>query len=146
MRKTITAVLAASLALGAFALPSAEAAKKKKPKVTQFDLAYGSPAVGTSGVGACSGCPSFSVGDDDNYISVESTDDVSPTTHLSFSWDTDGDGVTDTGFTVCGATPEPIALPGATTIAIFPWALPGAECPTGASTSGTISITLSKTL
>lgn len=149
MRKTLTAMLTASLVLGAFVVPTtAEAAKKKKkkPAVKQFELAYSNPAIGTSGAGGCSGCPSFAIGNDDNYISVESTDDTFPTTHLSFSWDTNADGVTDTGFTVCGATTEPIALPEATTIAVFPWALPGVECPTGASSSGKISITLAKTL
>ena len=145
MRKTLTTILATCLVFGAFAAPSAEAAKKKKPKVMKFELPYGGPAIGTAGAGGCSGCPSFSTPSHQSYATISVADDTFPTAHVSFSWDTNGDGVSDTGFVVCGATTESVAVPPSTTVNVFPWALPGPDCPTGASSSGTIAIELSPT-
>jgi hypothetical protein len=148
MKKTLIVALALSLIAGALAMPaSAKKKKKKKPVRVErvVEARYEFPAgIGSSTTGGgCLGCPSFPSGPGERYISVEVTDDVTPKAGVSFSWDTDGDGISDTGFEVCGATEEPIEIPEGVTPNAFPWILPGADCPDGVSTSGTIKVTFS---
>jgi hypothetical protein len=148
MKKALIFALVIGLIAGSMAAPAtAKKKKKKKPvKVERvMEARYEFPAgIGssTSG-GACSGCPSFPNTDKERYVMVEVTDDLTPKAGVSFSWDTDGDGISDTGFEVCGATEEPIEIPPSVGMNAFPWIAPGADCPDGASTSGTIKVTFS---
>jgi hypothetical protein len=148
MKKTLVLLVALGLIAGSFAAPAtAKKKKKKKPVRVErvVEARYEFPAgIGSSSIGgACSGCPAFPNSPDELYVAVEVTDDASPTAGVSFSWDTDGDGVSDTGFEVCGATDGFIEIPSSVSITAFPWILPGADCPDGVSTSGTIKVTFS---
>lgn len=145
VKRTIAVALAVGMLAGAFSAAPAEAGKKKKKRVERtVEARYENPAIGSSDIGGlCVGCASFATGPKDLYAMVEITDDASPTAGISFSWDTDGDGISDTGFEVCGKTEEPVPLPGSVTINAFAWVLPGTACPNGISTSGSIKVTFS---
>jgi hypothetical protein len=131
----LVVVLASSLlALSVDAKP-----KKKRPYKRTVTARYENPAIGTADTpGACSGCPSFATVGKDRYVKVVVTDDNTPTASVGFSWDTDGDGINDTGFDVCGKTDKPVKLPGGVSITAFPYIGPSTGCPEGASTSGRI--------
>lgn len=139
-------ILVLSVVLGLIfgAVASAEAGKKKKSKTPPpytMEARYDNPAIGTAGAGA--GTPStFASNSTNTFMSVEIADDNSPTPYGDFSWDTDGDGINDTGHTVCGTEAKDLQVPPNTTIAAFMWALPSPFCP-GFSTSGTIKVTFS---
>ena len=142
MKRILVLMMISSLVLGA--VTTAEAGKKKKkPKPRTIELRYENPAVGSPGVGGvCSGCPEIVVGSNEYFVSVVIEDDFSPAPAMRFSWDTDGDGRNDTGFTVCGAeTAEPVAIPPGITMNAFPYILPGPACPTGFAVAGTIKLT-----
>lgn len=148
MKKTLMIVLALSLVAGALAMPaSAKKKKKKKPARIErvAEARYEFPAgIGSSSTGGgCLGCPTFPSGPGERFMSVEVTDDVTPKAGVSFSWDTDGDGISDTGFEVCGATEAPVEIPEGVSPNAFPWIAPGVDCPDGSSTSGTIKVTFS---
>ncbi len=147
MKKTIVTLVTVGLVAGAFALPADAKKKKKKPvRVERVqESRYEFPAgIGSSSTGGgCLGCPSFPTGPGETFVKVEVTDDLTPKAGVSFSWDTDGDGISDTGFEVCGATDGWLEVPEGVTMTAFPWVLPGADCPDGSSTSGTIKVTFS---
>ncbi|MGH2808009.1 MAG: hypothetical protein ACRDKT_12130 [Actinomycetota bacterium] len=142
MRKVITILLATSLALGVFAAPSAQAKKKKKRVAT---AAYENPAIGSSDVGGgCLGCPSFGTGSNENFVSIEITDSTGLPVPASISWDTDGDGISDTGFEICGKTEEPQPIEAGVTLNVFVWAVPSTVCPAGTATNGTVKATFTR--
>lgn len=146
MRKAISVLLALGLLVGAF-IGTAEAGKKKKkaaPAPYTLEVRYENPAIGTMGAGLASGGPAIASNDTNVYVTIEIMDDNSPTGYGDFSWDTDGDGIADTGITVCGKTEEPLEVPANTTMTGFMWALPSPAC-AGFSTSGTVKATFSAT-
>ncbi len=145
MKRTIVVALALSLVAGAMTAPAM--AKKKKPKKpvrvervqeSRYEMPWGFSLAGT---GACSGCPSFPNGEDETWIKVEVIDDAAPSAEISLSWDTDGDGIADTGVNVCGATDGFVAIPGSVSPTAFPSSIGGPECPGSAATSGAIKVT-----
>lgn len=144
MRKIITVALSAGLVLGAFGAPAAEAGKKKaKPRAAS--AVYDNPSIGSSDIGGLGiGIPSFGTAATENFMTVKITDSTGLPVPASVSWDTDGDGISDTGFEMCGETEEPMPIEGGNTINVFVWALPSTTCPTGTATSGTVEVTFSK--
>ena len=145
MKKTLIVALALSLVAGALAMPASAKKKKKKPvRVERVqESRYENPAIGTGGVGACSGCPAVASGPGERYISVEITDDALPIAGVDLSWDTDGDGTADTGITVCNATEEPVEIPEGVSMTGFAFVIAGPECPGGGATTGSIKVTFS---
>lgn len=148
MKKTLIVAIVAALVTGALVAPATAGKKKAKKKNVRvervLEARYEAPAgIGTSGAGGCAGCPTFAAGPKETFVKVEIADDNTPTGGASFSWDTNGDGVADTGFDVCGATDGFVEIPAGVSVNAFPWILPGTHCPTGSSTSGTIKVTFS---
>lgn len=146
MRRAWTILLALGLIGGAVAAP-AEAGKKKPKKATvrTFEVRYEQPALGVGGVGGgCSGCPSIPVALNETYAVFVIEDDNSPSGYIDLSYDADGDGIQDIGSgpTVCGSTPEPVAVEPGASYTAWPWA-GGAGCPGSSSTSGTIKVMFS---
>jgi hypothetical protein len=144
MRKSIITLLVLGLVFGSL-MGSAEAKKKKKaPKPYTITATYDNPALGTAGVGLTINAPSFVSSATNVYLDVEIADAASPAPYADLSWDTDGDGVADTGITVCGNEVKDLSVPPGTTITAFMWAVPSPFC-AGFSTSGTIKATFSAT-
>ena len=146
MKKLVALILMVAVA-AAFVAAPAEAGKKKKKKAPAprvQELRYENPAVGTAGAAGCLGCPSFSTGPGERFLKVEVTDDVSPIGYVDISYDSDGDGISDTGVTVCGATEGSVEVPESTTFAVFPYVIPSPFC-VGSSTAGTLKLTFSAT-
>lgn len=144
MKRIIVLALTAGLIVGG--LSTADAKKKKKPKRVErtMEYTYDQPSIGSPGVTGVTLNPAIATGPDDLYVMVEQTDAVSPSPSVRFSWDTDGDGTNDTGITICGGkTDEPVALPGSVELGVFTYILPGPDCPTGFSTTGSITLTFS---
>lgn len=147
MKKIVTAGLIAALIIGALVAPAAAGKKKKKKLPAPYTsvLTYTRPAIGSSGNGVGTEALSLTSSSRHVYVSVKVADDISPTGNVSLSMDSDGDGVGDTAVTVCGHTEGSIEVPPNTTLTVFPWALPSTDCPTGFSTSGTITAIFSVT-
>jgi hypothetical protein len=148
MKKFLVFALVLGLVAGALSMPATAKKKKKKKKPAKIERVletrYEFPAgIGAAGAGACSGCPAVPTGPGETYARVEVVDDNLPTGAVDLSWDTDGDGISDTGITVCGATAEPVEVPESTNIVAFPFIVNGPDCPGGGATSGTIKITYS---
>lgn len=144
MRRSLVLMVVLGLVVGGIA--TAEAKKKRKPKRVERTLEYNydQPSVGAPGAGGVTLNPAIATGPDDLFVRIETTDDVSPSPSVRFSWDTNGDGQNDTGVTICGGkTEEPVALPGSVELGVFTYILPGPACPTGFSTTGTITLTFS---
>lgn len=146
MKRAIAVALALGLLGGAMVAPAEAGKKKKKKKPAPYTLevAYDNPAIGVLGAGVSFGGPSIASNATNVYMSVEIIDDISPTAHGEFSWDTDGDGINDTGVTVCGKTDEPVKVPANQTMVGFMWLAPSPDCP-GSSTSGIVKATFSAT-
>ncbi|MGH2753406.1 MAG: hypothetical protein ACRDLB_03150 [Actinomycetota bacterium] len=149
MKKALIFALVIGLVAGALSMPATAKKKKKKRKKpariervieTRYEFPSG---IGTSGAGACNGCPAVPSGPGERYAMVEVTDDNLPIGAVELSWDTDGDGINDTGVNICGATESPVEVPESTAITAFPFIVNGPECPGGGATSGTIKITYS---
>lgn len=149
MKRTIVLLLVLGLVAGALAVPAAAGKKKKKSKKPKkiersVTVPYDTPAVGSPGVGGVSTLTGIANSPEEVYLSVSQTDDVSPLPFVRVSWDTDGDGTNDTGVTVCGGTTEePIEIPGGISMSLYPYVLPGPDCPTGFNTTGTVELTFS---
>jgi hypothetical protein len=75
---------------------------------------------------------------------IEIVDDVGPNASSGFSYDSDGDGLNDTGFDVCGSTEEPVEVIPGTQYNIFPYLVPSTGCTDAVATSGTITVTFNK--
>lgn len=146
MKRFVILALVLSLASASAVSTTAQAKKKKKkaPKPYTMTATYDQPAIGTAGAGVSSGGPAFTSSATNVFMSIEIADDASPTPYGDFSWDTDGDGVNDTGVTVCGTEAKDLQVPANTAITGFMWALPSPFC-AGFSTSGTVEATFSAT-
>ena len=158
MKKAITVVLTIGLLAGSLAMP-AEAAKKKKKKPAPVavververvvEVRYEASAIGSADSPATiyPAGPLFPVnampGPDERFAKIEIIDDFSPNASASFSWDSDGDRLNDSGFDVCSSTPEAVEVIPGTQYNIFPYLLPATSCTDAVATSGTIKITFS---
>lgn len=146
MRKALAVALALGLLVGALIGPAEAGKKKKKKKPAPYTLEvpYDKPAIGVLGAGVSFGGPVIASNATNVYLTVEIIDDLSPVGYGEFSWDTNGDGINDTGVTVCGETEEPVEVPANLSMTGFMWAVPGPDC-AGASTSGLVKATFSAT-
>jgi hypothetical protein len=144
MKRLVALFMMVAIAAAFVAVPAEAAKKKKKPAKRVQELRYENPAIGTAGAAGCAGCPQFSTGPGERFLSVEITDDVSPIGYADISYDSDGDGISDTGVTVCGATEGAVEVPESTTFTVFPYAIPSPFC-VGSSTAGTLKLTFSAT-
>lgn len=146
MKRTLVGLLVVGLVAGALSAPAAGKKKKKKPKRVErtVTVTYDQPAIGSPGLTGVTFQPGIANAPEEVWLSVVQQDAVSPLPFVRLAWDTDGDGTSDTGLTVCGGqTEEPIAIPGGITINIFPYVAPGPQCTTGFNTTGTIEFTFS---
>ena len=148
MRKTFTVVLAASLALGAFMAPMADAKKKKKKKavVRTATSVYDSPAIGhpdaAVGCSGSTGCATFATGATERFASFKATDASGLPVYIMGGQDLTGDGLADTSFSFCGQTDAPVAIEPGYEINLFISAAPGgatsgSPC-AGVGTSGSV--------
>ncbi len=151
MRKTITALLTIALLAGAFALPSAEAAKKKKKaKPRTFEGTYEMPAQGVAGlVGGCvggQGCVGIPLLKNESFMQLEIQDQLGQDVYASVGQNVDGDQFTEIIANVCGATEEAIPVEPGFEVTVFVWEGPGTRPPcAGVSSSGKVIATLSAT-
>ena len=146
MRKTITILLTAAMAVGAFSAPMADAKKKKKKKlvIRKAEASYDTPAIGHPDVAvACSGangCATFGVGAKERFAAFSVTDSAGLPVYVNGGQDLDGDGLADTSFSFCGSTPKPVAIEPGYELNLFISAFPGSEGPcAGAGTSGSVA-------
>ena len=86
----------------------------------------------------------FIAGTGETKALIEIIDDNTPKASAGFSYDSDGDGLNDTGFDVCGSTPEPVEVLEGTQYNIFPYLLPSTSCTDGIAITGTIKVTFNK--
>ncbi len=152
MKKFVVLAAVAGLLVGSLAAPADAQKKKKKkgPQRTEREVSsdYLAPAIGTADVGgACPGatnsCGTFTATAEELYIKVVIDDAAGGPVAASVSWDTDGDDINDTGFTLCGETRGFLPIDNRFEINVFPWALPSSSCPDGHATMGTITATFS---
>lgn len=151
MKRTLSTVLILGLVSAALVAAPAEAKKKKKkaPSSRVVEGTYENPAPGIGGVLTFSGAggsievPTLS---NENFITVEVTDDVGPDVYFGISQeDTDGNGIGEIIYGGCSKTEEPLPITGGLTHTITVTTGPGWEdpaCP-GVATSGKIKVTLS---
>jgi hypothetical protein len=145
MRKTITVLLAASFAVGAFSAPMADAKKKKKkPVIRKATAAYDSPAIGHPDVAVgcvgANGCAVFAVGAKERFAAFNVTDSAGQAVYVNGGQDLDGDQFADTSFSFCGSTDGAIPIEPGYEINLFISAAPGggtSPC-AGVGTSGTV--------
>lgn len=109
---------------------------------------YEQPAAGSSDAGGgcaagADGCESFPSGSGEILMSVEIIDDGGGTVSASASWDTDGDGFSDTGFEICGTSDGFQEIPPSTDISVFVWSAPSSGCPTAMATAGLVKVIFS---
>ncbi len=146
MRKTITVLLAASFAVGAFSAPMADAAKRKKQVIRKATAVYDSPMIGhPDAAGGCigaNGCAVFAVGAKEKFAAFNVKDSAGLPVYVEGGQDLDGDQFSDTSFTFCGTTPKPIAIEPGYEINLFISAGPGGAAAgtpcAGAGTSGMV--------
>lgn len=132
-------------------------AKKKKCKPVQtgfvpgrvVELTYMGPAIGGADTPAINpwgliSPVNFIAGPGETLAMIEIIDDASPKASAGFSYDSDGDGLNDTGIDVCGETPEPVEMIPGTQYNVFPYLLPSTGCTDGVATSGKIIVTFNK--
>ena len=157
MKKSFVAVLLIVGLIAAFNVVPAQAKKKAKPRVVEFEYTMGGIGISTpaASIGACpmtepgSGqCIEFPVmSAKEKYVKVEVLDTVpvGPAGFIS-QGDVDGDGIADGYGTFCRAHEDFIPLEGGTTpvrVSFYP-----GTCDDGTPsipTTGTIRITFSKT-
>ena len=113
------------------------------------ELTYMGPAIGSADTPAINiwgliAPVNFIPGSGETQALIEIIDDVSPNASAGFSYDSDGDGLNDTGIDVCGSTPEPIEVLSGTQYNVFPYLLPSTTCTDGVATSGTIKVTFNQ--
>ena len=130
--------------------------KKKCKKVeTGFvagrvlELSYMGPAIGGADTPAINpfgliAPVNFVPGLGETQALISIVDDNSPKASAGFAWDSDGDGLNDSGIDVCGETPEPVEVLPGTQYNVFPYLLPNTACTDGVATSGTITVTFNK--
>ena len=157
MKKTISIILASLVVAGAFGGVPAQAKKKSKPRVVEFQYTMGGIGFSTPvrSLGVCpmtepgSGeCIEFPVlSNSEKYVKVEVLDTlpVGPAGFIS-QGDVDGDGIADGYGTFCRDQEEPVKLEGGTTpvrVSFYP-----GTCADGTHsfpTTGTIRVTFSST-
>lgn len=148
MRKVITLVVATALVFGAFAAPSAMAAKKKK-KARVMTATYDGPAIGAAGLGVCFpgtlGCFGFGSAANEHNVEVTVEDSAGTPVFASVTQDLNGDNQADTSTDICGASEGPIPIEAGYEVTVFIWEGPGASpvC-AGVATSGTITAKFTK--
>jgi len=147
LRKIGVAVIAACV-LAALVVGPADARKKKRKKPVKvervIEARYDNPAIGsgnTGGVGL--GIPSLPSASNEVFVSVEVMDDVNPMAGVRVRWDLDGDDTSDGAFFVCGATEEPVPIPGGVVLEVFPYIGGDASCPGSSAFMGTVKATFS---
>jgi hypothetical protein len=86
----------------------------------------------------------FIPGSGEELAMIEIVDSAGPNASAGFSYDSDGDGLNDSGFDVCGSTPEPVEVIPGTQYNIFPYLLPSTSCTDAIATTGTITVTFNK--
>lgn len=86
----------------------------------------------------------FIVGTGETQALIEIVDDTTPKASAGFSYDSDGDGLNDSGFDVCGETPEPVEVLPGTQYNVFPYLLPSTTCTDGIAITGSIKVTFNK--
>jgi hypothetical protein len=149
MRRALAILLVLGLAAAMMAAPATAAKKKKKkPTVRTFEVRYENPATGVGGIGGnCVGCPAIPVGPSETFVVIEIEDDVSPSGYIDLAYDSDGDGIQNLGAgpTVCGSTPEPVAVEPGVSYTAWPW-VAGIGCPGSSSFAGTIKVMFSNDL
>jgi hypothetical protein len=129
--------------------------KKCKPAETGFvagrvlELTYMGPAIGGADTPAVNpfgliAPVNFVPGLGETQALIEIVDDNTPNASASFAWDSDGDGLNDSGIDVCGSTPDPVEVLPGTQYNVFPYLLPSTSCSDAIATSGTIIITFNK--
>lgn len=114
-----------------------------------IELTYQGPAIGGADTPAINpwgliAPVNFIPGIDETLATIEIVDDNSPKASAGFSYDSDGDGLNDTGIDVCGSTPDPIEVLPGTQYNVFPYLLPSTGCTDGVATSGKIIVTFNK--
>ena len=157
MKKTVSIILMSLMVAGAFTIVPAQAKKKSKPRVVEFEYTVGGIGFSTPvrSLGVCpmtepgSGqCIEFPVlSNSEKYVKVEVLDTVpsGPAGFIS-QGDVDGDGIADGYGTFCGSQEEPVELQGGTTpvrVSFYP-----GTCADGTPsfpTTGTIRVTFSST-
>jgi hypothetical protein len=113
------------------------------------ELTYMGPAIGGADTPAANpwgliAPVNFVPGAGETQAMIEIVDDNSPNASAGFSYDSDGDGLNDSGFDVCGTTEEPTEVIPGTQYNIFPYLLPSTTCTDGVATSGTIIVTFNQ--
>ena len=159
MKRAISVVLALGLLAGAFALP-AEAAKKKKKKVVRVErvveLPYQCPCgpstpAGSQGfwlAGGTFGGGPGATGGEENFVSVEVTDQSGQPVFVSLGQDGDGDGLSETDVgDACGATEEPLPVPApGSEVSVFVYVGTCSDGTPSIATGGTVKLTFSNIL
>lgn len=113
------------------------------------ELTYMGPAIGNADTVAINpwgliAPVNFIPGPGETQALIEIVDDLSPNTEVSFSYDSDGDGINDSGLQVCGKTADPVEMIPGTQYNVFPYLLPSTACTDGIATSGSITVTFNK--
>jgi hypothetical protein len=139
MRRSI--VLLATLAFVTAA--TAAGAAERTVESRYENPAAGSADAGGGCVAGADGCESMPSGPGEILMSVEIIDDAGGKVSASASWDTDGDGISDTGFNICGKTDDFQSIPQSTDITIFVYASPSSSCPDAVATAGVVKATFS---
>lgn len=142
MKKVVAILMLVGLVAGLMSAPAGAAKKKKKPTVRTLEVAYSnSVAIGGLG-GTCpaGNCPAIPTGANEYFAMFFIEDDFSPSGYISLAYDPDGDGIDNLGAgpTVCGSTPEPVAVEPGISYTAWPF-IAGTECPGSSSFSGTIT-------
>ena len=83
----------------------------------------------------------FVPGAGETQAMIEIVDAAGPNASAGFSYDSDGDGLNDSGFDVCGTTEEPVEVLEGMQYNIFPYLLPSTSCTDAVATTGTITVT-----
>ncbi|MFN2526812.1 MAG: hypothetical protein ABR505_11215 [Actinomycetota bacterium] len=151
MKKLVVLVALAGLLLASLAAPAdAQKKKKKKPQRTEREVSseYQAPAIGSADAGgaclaATNSCGTFTATAEEHYMKVVIEDAAGGPVSASVGWDVDGDGLSDTQFTLCGETASFMPIDNTFEINVFIWALPSSSCPDGHATTGTVTATFS---
>ncbi len=147
MRKTFTVLLIFGLLAGAFMAPAEAAKKKKKAKPRTAETRYEGPGYGVAPFGGfCSpgisvGCVEFATGPEEQWVVVEITDDIGPSTYGVVGQDPDGDNSSERGGEFCKKTDEAIQIQPGVPITVFVW---NGRCSTAEPsivTTGTVKAT-----
>lgn len=147
--RTRSMLIAATVASLVASAPPALSGPKSPPAERVVEERYDLPTVAVEGVGGlCYACFIFTAGPRETTLQIEVVDDRSPTTHVGYALDLNGDAFYDKYGYVCGATEEPLAVKPFTRIIVSVDANPQPDeidevCP-GVATSGTVRLTFGR--